>query len=90
MVSYRMYAGMKISLIRRNSYDFKTVIDSPAKVEAPIQEGQKIGRVKVYYKDSEVANIDLLAQQAIEKKSLFAAGWNLLWNLFTFVVKNFT
>ncbi len=26
LVSYRMYAGMKISLIRRNSYDFKTVI----------------------------------------------------------------
>ena len=27
MVSYRMYAGMKISLIRRNSYDFKQLLE---------------------------------------------------------------
>lgn len=73
-----------------DSDDFKTVIDSPAKVDAPIHEGQKLGKVKVYYKDSEVANVDLLAQQAIEKKSLFTAGWNFLWKFFTFIVKNFT
>lgn len=69
--------------------EFTTVIDAPAKVEAPIKEGEKVGKVIVYYKGSEVTNIELLAMQRVEKKSLFSMIWTFISSIFnSFTQKN--
>ncbi len=51
--------------------DFKTVIDAPRKVEAPVYRGQKIGRARLLYGEAEVASVDLVATEDVEIKSFF-------------------
>jgi D-alanyl-D-alanine carboxypeptidase (penicillin-binding protein 5/6) len=68
---------------------FDTIINAPATVEAPILEGQKMGTVKVMYKNTEVSSVDLLASEAVERKSFFRTVWGSLWSFFTFVIRNF-
>jgi len=67
---------------------FHTVIECPKKVEAPIAAGQKVGTVKVFYENAEVAAVDLVTAEAIERKTFFGLLWSSLWKLFTFLIKN--
>ncbi|MGI6093151.1 MAG: D-alanyl-D-alanine carboxypeptidase [Veillonellaceae bacterium] len=69
--------------------EFRTEIEAPAKVEAPIKAGQTLGTVKLIYKDIEVETADLVAAESIEKKSLFGLLWSSVWNFFTFIIRNF-
>lgn len=69
--------------------EFKTEIEAPSKVEAPVKAGQKLGRVKLMYKNVEVGSADLVAGENVEHKSLFGLVWSSVWNFFTFIVKNF-
>lgn len=69
--------------------EFRTEIDAPSKVEAPIEAGQKVGRVKLMYKNVEVGSADLVSAEFVEKKSLFGTLWGSVWNFFTFIVRNF-
>ena len=69
--------------------EFKTIIDAPAKVEAPVAPGQKIGKVRILYKDKEYASVDLVSANPVEKKSLFGFLWGSVWSFFTFVIRNF-
>lgn len=50
---------------------FKTVIDAPDIIDAPVKKGDKVGKVRVLYQDNEVANVDLTAGEDVEKKSFF-------------------
>ncbi|MPM55616.1 D-alanyl-D-alanine carboxypeptidase DacB [bioreactor metagenome] len=68
--------------------EFRTEIDAPVKVEAPIKAGQTLGKVKLIYKDVEVGSADLVAAESVEKKSLFGLLWGSVWNFFTFIVRN--
>lgn len=68
---------------------FSTVINAPANIEAPVAAGQKIGSIKVMYKNTEVSSVDLLASEGAERKSLFRALWGSLWSFFTFFIRNF-
>jgi len=68
---------------------FRINIDAPNKVEAPVTAGQKLGVVTVMYKNTEVAAVDLIAANNVERKSFFGALWGSMWNFFTFVIKNF-
>lgn len=67
----------------------RTVVEAPDKIEAPVKSGQKIGKVKVMYKDKEVAATDLLAEQPVERKSFFGIIWGSLWSVLTFFIRNF-
>jgi len=69
--------------------EFKTIIDAPTKIEAPIIPGQKIGKVRILYKEKEFSSVDLVAATQVEKKSLFGFLWGSVWNFFTFVIRNF-
>lgn len=69
--------------------EFRTEIDAPSKIEAPIKAGQKVGTVKLMYKNVEVASSDLVAAETVENKSLFGFLWSSVWTFFTFVIKNF-
>ena len=68
---------------------FSTAVIAPNRIDAPVIEGKKLGAVKIYYKNTEVASVDLIAAQSIERKSFFATVWGSLWSFFTFIVKNF-
>jgi len=68
---------------------FSTVIEAPAKVLPPIGVGQKIGLLKVLYKGQEFTAVDLVANQAVERKTFFGKLWTSLWNVLTFVIQNF-
>ncbi|HMM21318.1 MAG TPA: D-alanyl-D-alanine carboxypeptidase family protein [Selenomonadales bacterium] len=68
---------------------FTTVIDVPARIEAPVTAGQKVGAVKAFYKNKEIASVDLVATESVERKSFFSFIWGSLWSFLTFLVKNF-
>lgn len=68
---------------------FSTVIDVPARVEAPIKAGQKVGTVKAFYKNKEISSVDLVATESVERKSFFSLVWGSVWSILTFLVKNF-
>ena len=68
---------------------FRTIVDAPAEIDAPVKAGQKVGMLRVYYHDTEVSSVDLLATETIEKKSFFRGVWTSLWSFFTFFVRNF-
>jgi D-alanyl-D-alanine carboxypeptidase (penicillin-binding protein 5/6) len=67
---------------------FSTVIEAPDRVDAPVNAGQKIGTVKTLYRNTEIASVDLLAAEQVERKSFFSLLWGSLWSFFTFIVKN--
>jgi len=67
--------------------EFSTVVDAPNKIEAPVAKGQKIGVVRVLYQNEEVSTTDLLADEDIERKSLFATLADSIRNLFAFFFK---
>lgn len=68
---------------------FSIVVNAPSRVEAPVAVGQKLGTVKTLYKNKEIASVDLVAAEAVERKSFFGLLWGSVWNFFTFIVKNF-
>ncbi|SDF25680.1 D-alanyl-D-alanine carboxypeptidase family protein [Sporolituus thermophilus] len=67
---------------------FRTVVEAPAKLEAPVVDGQKVGVVKTFYQDKEIAAVDLVAADSVERKSFFSSLWGSLWSFFTFVIRN--
>ncbi len=85
-----LYAQNSISIpmTEDNQGDFTTVIDVPDQVHAPLAQGQTVGRVKVLYQNKEVGSSDLIAQSAVEKKSLFKSLWSSVWILFAYIVRN--
>lgn len=68
---------------------FRTVIDAPAVIDAPIKAGQPVGTLRIYYHDTEVSAVSLLAKETVEKKSFFRGVWSSLWSFFTFFIRNF-
>ncbi len=68
---------------------FSTVVVAPDRVEAPVKAGQKIGAIKTLYRNTEVSSVDLVAAEPAERKTFFGLLWSSLWNVFTFIFKNF-
>ncbi|CUH94073.1 putative secreted protein [Propionispora sp. 2/2-37] len=82
-------ADINIPVTEEEKNQIHTVIDVESKVEAPLDSGQKLGVVRIYYKDKEIAAADLVAVEAVAHKSFFTKVWSSLWNIFTFVLHNF-
>lgn len=71
---------------------FSTVVVAPNRVEAPVVVGQKVGEVKIYYKNKEFASVDLVAAEPAEevkKKSFLGPIVGKIWGFLIYVVKNF-
>ena len=66
--------------------DFSTVIDAPSNVEAPVVKGQKLGVVRIFYKRTEIAAVDLLADENSERKSFFSILVEKIKSFFTFFI----
>ncbi|SFL80742.1 D-alanyl-D-alanine carboxypeptidase family protein [Pelosinus propionicus] len=69
--------------------EFSTIIDAPTILEAPITKGQKLGVARVFYNNTEVAVVDLVAEESIERKSFFGTLVASAWNIVNFFLKNF-
>ncbi|MDU2066702.1 MAG: D-alanyl-D-alanine carboxypeptidase family protein [Sporomusaceae bacterium] len=69
--------------------EFKTQIDAPDTITAPVVKDQKIGEVRLLYKGKVIDSADLLAQDTVEKKSLFKTMWSSVWGVFMFLIRNF-
>ena len=67
---------------------FTTVVDAPARLDAPVKAGQKVGTIKTFYRNTEIASVDLVAAEPAERKTFFGFIWGSLWSFFTFIVKN--
>ena len=54
-----------------NDEPYQVVYDMPKVLNAPVTNGQKIGKVRVMYGDKEAASTDIIATADIEQKSFF-------------------
>lgn len=81
--------NMIVPISSDDKEQFRTIIDAPAKIEAPVVVGQKLGVARILYKDTEIGTVDLIATETVERKTFFGMLWGSVWNFFTFVVKNF-
>lgn len=50
-------------------------IELPHTIKAPVQAGEAVGTLHVYYEGKEVAKTDLVAMQGAERKSFFLTLW---------------
>jgi len=76
-----------IPVFEEGKEQFKTVIDAPDRVNAPIIAGQKIGVLRIFYQNKEIISSDLLADVSIEKKSFFHTLGNYIYSVFDFLTK---
>lgn len=88
-VMLKINSSLVAPVFTDNNDDFQTEIDAPSYIQAPIIAGQKLGVVKLKYKNTEIATADLVAGETVESKSFFRFLWGSVWNFFTFLVKNF-
>ena len=51
--------------------NLKVVLNYEGPLKAPIIENQKVGEVKIYYKDNLIDTLDLLASENIEEVNKF-------------------
>lgn len=79
--------NMVIPVSGNDKDEFRTVIESPSKVEAPVVKGQKLGVVKMYYQNTEIAVVDLLANENIERKSFFGILTEKVLSFFAFFIR---
>lgn len=81
--------GLIVPVSEEDKSELRTVIEAPGKIEAPVSAGQKIGVVRAFYKNTEIATVDLVADGNVERKSFFGLLWGSVWNFFTFFIRNF-
>ncbi len=65
---------------------FSQVVNAPERVSASVHEGDIIGKLSVRYEGREVATVDLIAAETIEKKSFFALLYETACSVFHFLV----
>lgn len=81
--------NMIVPISSDDKEQFRTIIEAPAKIEAPVVAGQKLGVARILYNDTEIGTVDLIATETVERKTFFGMLWGSVWSFFTFVVKNF-
>lgn len=82
-------AHLTVPIAEEDQEEFRTVVEAPNEVEAPVMAGQKLGVVRTFYKQTEIATVDLVAEQSIERRSFFGLLWETLWNFLTVLVHKF-
>jgi len=80
-------APVTIAVSGEDSGEYTTVIDTPSKIEAPIVKGQKVGVVRVLYKNKEFTTVDLIADEDVRRKSFFDIFFESIRNFFDEIVK---
>ena len=60
---------------------YETKLEIPQKLQAPVEEGEVVGRFVVLLDDKEVAATDLLAGTSVTRRSFFLTVWHWLQSL---------
>jgi len=70
-----------LTLQRGKKKSLKTVIEVDQEISAPVALGDKLGTVKLMLGDEEVAQVPLVALEAVEPGNFFARLWDviLMW-----------
>ncbi|MBQ8210858.1 MAG: D-alanyl-D-alanine carboxypeptidase [Clostridia bacterium] len=63
---------------KNNNNEINIRIDLPESVEAPVDEGAQVGKVKVYLGEEVVSEYDITTASAVEKINFFTAFYKLL------------
>ena len=73
---------VEVPLFDNQSADkFRREVELPAFLEAPLKEGETVGKLRIMYDDKEVAAVDLIADRAVERKSFFLSLYKFLKGL---------
>ena len=78
--------NLVIPVSENDNEEFNIVIDAPNKVEAPVVKGQKLGVVRILYQNTEIATVDLLADENSERKSFFNILIEKIRDAFSFFI----
>lgn len=73
-------SNVDIPVVQGDKEKISTVVEAPNSVKASVREGQVLGKVKVLYDGNEVAVANLVAEDSIERKSLFDIIYNTIYN----------
>ena len=65
-----------------NDEPYQVVYDLPKVLNAPVTNGQKVGKVRVMYGDKEAAAVDIIATADVEQKSFFRWFWEKIKSFF--------
>ena len=76
-----------LPIINNEQEAYNIVVEVPPTVKAPIKKGEKVGSINVFYGDKSIEQIDLLANENVEKKSFILTIFNSLSFLFDNVRK---
>lgn len=58
----------KLMVLKRADEEIKTIYDIPKSVEAPVEEGQKVGRVCYYLGERQIAELPVCAGKTVKKQ----------------------
>lgn len=59
-----------LPLTEEDQEAYVTVVELPEKLEAGFREGDKVGTLKIFLNDKEIAKSDLVAKETVERKSI--------------------
>ncbi len=74
------YPAFSASVPKGAAARVEAVVDVPQVLEAPIEEGQEVGRVKYMLDGKELGSVPITASAAVEKMDLGTIFWRLLRN----------
>jgi D-alanyl-D-alanine carboxypeptidase (penicillin-binding protein 5/6) len=74
-------SDLDVPISENEENEIHTVVEVDNKITAPITAGQKLGTIRTFFKDTEVAAVDLVADQTVERKSFFALLWRSMLSL---------
>lgn len=76
--------GLSVPLVENEETEIHTAVEVDNKIAAPIREGQKLGTIRTYYKDTEISSVDLVAEEGVARKSFFDIFWKAVVSFFAF------
>ena len=56
-------------------------MELPESIEAPVEEGQVIGKVRVYLSGGEIGEYNIVAGEAVERMNFFTALKKILFEM---------
>ncbi|WP_067583689.1 D-alanyl-D-alanine carboxypeptidase family protein [Endozoicomonas ascidiicola] len=82
-ISVGIAEDLIVTVPRGSSKDLAATLTINPTLEAPIEQGQAVGSVKVMLDDELVTEVPLIAQQAVEKGGFFKRLWDSIVLFFT-------
>ncbi|MRI33577.1 serine-type D-Ala-D-Ala carboxypeptidase [Endozoicomonas sp. OPT23] len=75
-ISLGIEKDLIVTVPRGAGKDLKAIMDVNPMIEAPVEAGQQLGTLKVMLDDEVVKEVPLLAQQSVERGSIFKRIWD--------------